>query len=80
MNWRPMIVGIIGCGLALAATAPLARAAGECGYYTNSAGHQVPRPCEPNKDKCNIQCQDGTVSCSEHPDAPGTCSHHGGRR
>ena len=25
------------------------------------------------------QCRDGTWTWSEHPSAPGTCSHHGGR-
>jgi hypothetical protein len=58
---------------------------GKCGYYTNSAGHSVPRPCgdwhdDPKRPPgATAQCRDGTWSWSEHPNAPGTCSHHGGR-
>src|SRR5438445_3026975 len=54
-----------------------------CGYYTNSAGHQVPRPCgnwregEAPPARATARCRDGTWSWSEHPHASGTCSHHG---
>jgi hypothetical protein len=54
-----------------------------CGYYINSLGHAVPRPCgdwhhqAPPSD-ATARCSDGTYSHSEHPSAPGTCSHHGG--
>ena len=57
---------------------------GKCGYYTNS-GHSVPRPCgDWHSDSrrapgATAQCPDVTWSWSEHPDAPGTCSNHGGR-
>ena len=56
---------------------------GACGYYTNSSGHAVPRPCgdwhnQPTPPRATARCADGTYSYSEHPSAPGTCSHHGG--
>lgn len=57
---------------------------GNCGYYRNSAGQQVPRPCgnwrnDPNPPSgASAQCRDGTWSWSKHPHASGTCSHHGG--
>src|SRR5262249_31631910 len=56
---------------------------GSCGYYINSLGHAVPRPCgdwhqqAPPSDATE-RCRDATYSYSEHPFAPGTCSHHGG--
>jgi len=56
---------------------------GSCGYYINSLRHAVPRPCgdwhhqAPPSD-ASARCGDGTYSYSEHPSAPGTCSHHGG--
>jgi hypothetical protein len=54
---------------------------GECGYYTNSLGHQVPRPCgdattQPPPPNATAICRDGTYSFSEHHS--GTCSGHGG--
>jgi hypothetical protein len=57
---------------------------GSCGYYTNSVGHMVPRPCgdwhyQPPPPGATAPCRDGTYSSSEHPAAPRTCSHHGGR-
>jgi hypothetical protein len=69
--------------LAFSTTSP-ARAyddTGACGYYTNSSGHVVPRPCgntrtdapPPNS---TAVCRDGTYSYSEH--RSGTCSGHGG--
>jgi hypothetical protein len=79
--------------LALAAIALLVSAApamaqstgqpGQCGYYRNSLGHQVPRPCgdwhnQAPPPHATAQCGDGTYSYSEHPYASGTCSHHGG--
>jgi hypothetical protein len=56
---------------------------GQCGFYTNSLGHQVPRPCGNWHDQAQppgatARCGDGTYSYSEHPYASGTCSHHGG--
>ena len=60
-------------------------APGACGYYRNSYGHEVPRPCgnwrtnstsAPNG--ATALCGDGTYSYSEHPYSGGTCSHHGG--
>jgi hypothetical protein len=80
--------------LALAATALLVSAMpvmaqhfdappGACGYYINSLGHSVPRPCgdarnQPPPPGSTARCADSTYSYSEHPSAPGTCSHHGG--
>jgi hypothetical protein len=56
---------------------------GDCGYYTNSNAHQVPRPCGNSKidarpSRATAICRDGSYSFSEHPYASGTCSHHGG--
>ena len=56
---------------------------GDCGYYINSNGHQVPRPCGNSKidappAKATAICRDGSYSFSEHPYASETCSHHGG--
>ena len=56
---------------------------GDCGYYINSNGHQVQRPCGNSKidaqpPKATAICKDGTYSFSEHPYANWTCSHHGG--
>jgi Protein of unknown function (DUF3761) len=50
---------------------------GACGYYVNSSGHQVPRPCG-TASGATALCADGRYSYSEHPYAPGTCSYHGG--
>ena len=78
--------------LALAAIALLASAAGlamaqnsgsndqqtgACGYYVNTSGHEVPRPCG-TATGATALCADGRYSYSEHPYAPGTCSYHGG--
>jgi hypothetical protein len=63
---------------------PVAEAStGSCGYYTNSLGHQVARPCgdatrEAPPPSATAVCQDNTYSYSEHPRASGTCSYHGG--
>jgi hypothetical protein len=50
---------------------------GACGYYVNSSGHQVSRPCG-TATGATALCADGRYSYSEHPYAPGTCSYHGG--
>lgn len=89
---RLVYLGIAVCtGAAVLATDPSLSwtasdtSAGKCGYYTNSAGHSVPRPCgnwhsdQTRPPSATAQCQDGTWSFSEHPNAPGTCSRHGGR-
>jgi hypothetical protein len=54
-----------------------------CGYYVNSLGHEVPRPCGDARTQAvpagaTAVCRDGTYSFSEHPYSGGTCSHHGG--
>lgn len=61
----------------------LAQRPGDCGYYTNSLGHEVPRPCGdwrnnsvPPPQGATALCRDGTYSFSEHHS--GTCSGHGG--
>lgn len=55
---------------------------GSCGYYTNSNGQEVSRPCrDPGADpnhRPTALCRDGTYSFSRHPYASGTCSYHGG--
>jgi|tagenome__1003787_1003787.scaffolds.fasta_scaffold20840786_4 steroid 5-alpha reductase family enzyme len=62
----------------------LADPTGKCGYYTNSRGQQVPRPCGDWQDgserprDATAKCADGTWSWSKHPNYPGTCSRHGG--
>jgi hypothetical protein len=53
---------------------------GDCGYYTNSSGNRVPRPCGDSTQQCpksaTARCGDGTCSYSQH--RSGTCSgHHG---
>jgi len=62
-----------------------AQQSGACGYYSNSSGHEVPRPCgdwRTNQGEtpagATALCGDGTYSYSEHPYARGTCSYHGG--
>jgi hypothetical protein len=61
-----------------------ADATGKCGYYVNSNGNQVPRPCgdwrnDPKPPPgATARCRDGSWSWSQHPHASGTCSHHGG--
>ena len=57
---------------------------GKCGYYTNSRGQEVPRPCgdwradSAPPSGATAKCRDGSWSWSQHPHAPGTCSRHGG--
>jgi hypothetical protein len=50
---------------------------GGCGYYVNSSGHQVPRPCG-TATGATALCADGRYSYSEHPYGSKTCSYHGG--
>lgn len=57
--------------------------AGDCGYYTNSQGRTVPRPCGDVRTQSPPQgataiCRDGSYSFSRHHS--GTCSGHGGVR
>ena len=56
---------------------------GDCAYYINGNGHQVPSLCGNSKTdapppRATAICRDGSYSFSEHPYAGGTCSHHGG--
>ena len=53
----------------------------DCGTYTNSDGHVVPRPCgnwktDPQSPGATAKCRDGTYSFSQHHS--GACSGHGG--
>ena len=57
---------------------------GACGYYLNSNGHSVPRPCGDWRTNSGAPphgatalCRDGTYSYSEHPHGDWTCSYHG---
>jgi hypothetical protein len=58
--------------------------AGKCGYYVNSRGNQVPRPCgnwrsdSAPPSGATARCRDGSRSWSQHPHFSGTCSYHGG--
>jgi hypothetical protein len=81
---RGVVAGIIAI-LLLAGSPALAQQPGDCGYYTNSLGHQVPRPCGDWRGNiasppsgATALCREGTYSYSEHPYSGGTCSHHGG--
>jgi hypothetical protein len=71
-------------GADFVSSASSADATGKCGYYVNSNGNQVPRPCGNWRSDsmpppgATTRCQDGTWSWSQHPYARGTCSHHGG--
>jgi len=57
---------------------------GKCGYYGNSRGYMVPRPCgnwwlNPTPPAgATAKCRDGTWTWSRRPEAAGTCSHHFG--
>jgi hypothetical protein len=83
MAQRQVAALIAGVLVLVCGGAALTQQPGDCGYYVNSAGHQVPRPCgdarnqEPPQGATAI-CRDGTFSYSEHPYARNTCSHHGG--
>ena len=77
-----VVIGVLILG-GVAALAYSEQKPGDCGYYINSNGHQVPRPCGDSKvdaqpPKATAICRDGTYSFSEHPYANWTCSHHGG--
>jgi hypothetical protein len=52
-------------------------------HYTNSDGVETHSPAMRQDggppQGPSVPCKDGTSSFSAHPDAPGTCSHHGGR-
>ena len=86
----PPVIGLAGLLAIFAADggAAYAQQPGACGYYRNAYGQLVPRPCgnwranppgtEPNNGGATALCSDGRYSFSEHPNAPGTCSHHGG--
>jgi len=57
------------------------QAPGDCGYYTNSDGNRVPRPCgdarsQPPPPGATAICRDGSYSYSQH--RSGTCSGRGG--
>ena len=72
------IVSVLGSG------SVSADPAGKCGYYTNSQGIEVPRPCgswrsDPTPPPtATARCRDGSWSWSRHPGASLTCSYHGG--
>jgi hypothetical protein len=80
---RQMLLSSVAAIFLIAAALAHAQQPGDCGYYTNSGGHEVPRPCgdagaqRPPLGATAI-CRDGTFSFSENPHAGGTCSHHGG--
>src|SRR5262249_49633523 len=63
---------------------PQGGGAGKCGYYVNSNGNRVPRPCGDWRSDpkplpgATVRCRDGSWSWSQHPHAWGACSHHGG--
>jgi hypothetical protein len=70
------VIALVGLWAGLAATAyPAHGQQPNCGYYRNSNGHEVPRPCgnwraspraaPPNA--ATALCGDGTYSYSEHP-------------
>jgi hypothetical protein len=76
-----LIIGVLMFG-GVAVLAYADQRPGDCGYYINSNGHQVPSPCGNSKTdatppRATAICRDGTYSFSEHPYAGGTCSHHG---
>jgi len=54
-------------------------------YHARPSGDRVPRPYGQNWHQTGllpggtVGCADGTTSFSEHPNAGGTCAHHGGR-
>jgi hypothetical protein len=81
------LAAMLACAAVFGAVADEANAQqrGDCGYYTNSNGHEVPRPCGNWRADTGVVpqgatalCRDGTYSYSEHPYAKGTCSYHGG--
>jgi len=77
-----VVIGVLILG-GVAGVAYSEQKPGDCGYYINSNGHQVPSPCGNSKTdapppRATAICRDGSYSFSEHPYAGGTCSHHGG--
>ena len=77
-----LIIGVLILG-GVADVAYAEQRPGDCGYYINSNGHQVPSPCGNSKTdasppRATAICRDGSYSFSEHPYSGGTCSHHGG--
>jgi hypothetical protein len=73
-----LIIGVLIFG-GVAVLAYADQKPGDCGYYINSNGHQVPRPRGNSKTdaptpRATAICCDGTYSFSEHPYAGGTCS------
>ena len=73
-----LIIGVLILG-GVAGLAYSEQKPGDCGFYINSNGHQVPSPCGNSKTdapppRATAICQDGTYSFSEHPYAGGTCS------
>jgi len=83
-RWRMTGIALLTIGGMVTAWPAIAAAVeGACGYYTNSNGHPVPRPCDDDRSERPPQgataiCRDHTDSFSEHPHAGGTCSHYGG--
>ena len=84
-RWRTAGIALLIFGTVTTAWPGFAAAEerGACGYYINSNGHRVPRPCGDNRSEgpprgATAICRDHTYSYSEHPHASGTCSHHGG--
>lgn len=77
-----IVQGTVGDQPSAALPTPVAEApSGSCGYYTNSTGDRVPRPCgnwhtQPPPQDWSAECRDGTYSFSRHRN--GTCSGHGG--
>ena len=60
------------------APAPKLEVSAPCGTYTNSAGNEVPSPCDYDSvpSGATAECKDGTYSFSQS--RRGTCSGHGG--
>ena len=80
-----ILVSAAAITLTVSNTADGQPAPGACGYYRNSYGNEVPRPCGnwhvPSTTPptgATALCGDGTYSYSQHPYSGGTCSHHGG--
>jgi hypothetical protein len=85
MKYACLVVAVaLGVALFIGSALSGENPAGKCGYYTNSYGNIVPRPCgnwhadtSPPAGS-TARCGDGSWSWSQHPYASGTCSHHGG--
>jgi hypothetical protein len=80
----PIIALVISLGFETALPGPAEAWCGPRGCYRNRPYHHlVPRPFgnwrwEGAHPSATALCRDGANSFSEHPYAPGTCSHHGG--